>query len=189
MRTQVMSRKVSSTKMIAEAGVMIALAQVLSMITLFKMPQGGSITPASMVPIMIFALRWGMGPGTLAGISYGFLQMIFGGFVATPLQGALDYPIAFAMLGITGLASKTFLDSGKNLTKKLYIKLGMVSFIAILMRLICHVLSGVIFFSEYAGDSNPWIYSIGYNGSFLMVEFIISVVAIGLLLKPISKIK
>lgn len=49
----------SKTRMIAEAGVAIAIAQVLSFITLFHMPQGGSIKAASMVPLMIFAYRWG----------------------------------------------------------------------------------------------------------------------------------
>jgi len=179
----------TSTRMLSEAGVMIALAQVLSMITLFKMPQGGSVTPASMVPIMIFAIRWGVGPGVIAGVAYGFLQMIFGGYVLTPIQGALDYPVALAMLGLVGMVSKSFLNEGKNISKAMYNKIGLFSFLAIFGRLSCHVLSGVVFFSEYAEDANPWIYSLMYNGSFLLVEYIISVIVLFILIKPISKIK
>ena len=65
----------SKTRMIAEAGVAIAIAQVLSFITLFHMPQGGSIKAASMVPLMIFAYRWGGARGILAGVVYGILHL------------------------------------------------------------------------------------------------------------------
>ena len=56
-----------STKMIAEGGVMLALAFILGRITLFKMPQGGSITAGQMIPLIIFAIRHGAGPGILVG--------------------------------------------------------------------------------------------------------------------------
>ena len=51
-------------RMLCEAAIMIALAQVLSYIKLMELPNGGSLTPA-MFPIILFAVRWGLGPGLM----------------------------------------------------------------------------------------------------------------------------
>lgn len=183
------SKSKFSTKMLAEAGIMLALAQVLSMIELFKLPQGGTVTPGSMVPIIIFALRWGFGPGVLVGIVFGFMQMLFGGYVLVPIQGLLDYPLAYGVLGAIGIFHNYYEQITKETAKKSYIMLGIGTVVVIAIRLMCHVVSGVVFFSEYAEGMNPWLYSFGYNGTFLGIEMIISVVVLMLLLKPISKIK
>ena len=68
----------SKTRMLAEAGVAIAIAQVLSFITIFHMPQGGSIKAAALVPLMIYAYRWGGARGIFAGVVYGILHFILG---------------------------------------------------------------------------------------------------------------
>lgn len=178
----------NTTRILAEAGIMMALAQVLSLVTFFKMPQGGSVTAASMVPILLFVLRWGAKPGILVGVGFGFMQLIFGGYVLVPIQGALDYPIAYACLAIAGIASHHFKNVGSREGFKSYIIVGLAIFMAIFARCMCHVLSGVIFFSEYAGEMNPWLYSLGYNGTFLAVEFVISLIVLYLIAKPISKL-
>lgn len=183
------SKSKFSTKMLAEAGIMLALAQVLSMIELFKLPQGGTVTPGSMVPIIIFALRWGFGPGVLVGIVYGIMQMLLGGYVLVPIQALLDYPLAYGALGVMGILHNYYEQITEANAKKSYIVICIGTAIVIAIKLMCHVVSGVVFFSEYAGDMNPWLYSIGYNGSFLGVELIITVIVLTLLLKPISKIK
>lgn len=178
----------NTTRMLAEAGIMMALAQVLSMVTFFKMPQGGSVTAASMVPILLFIFRWGVKPGILVGTGFGFMQLIFGGYVLVPIQGALDYPIAYACLAIAGFASRYFRNIGSKDDVKSYVMVGIATFLAIFARCMFHVLSGVIFFSEYAGETNPWLYSIGYNGTFLAAEFVLSLIVLYLLAKPISKL-
>ena len=70
--------KNTNVRMLVEAGVMIALAQVLSYVVIYQMPQGGSVTAGSMVPILLFAVRWGTAQGLLAGAVYGILQFILG---------------------------------------------------------------------------------------------------------------
>ena len=178
------SKTVWSTKMLALGAVCMALSNVLSMIKLFDMPQGGSITPASMLPLMLFAYVYGVGPGMTVGAVYGVMQfMIEPHFLSVP-QMLLDYPIAFAMVGLAGLFSK-------NENRALGLSLGVV--LGSLGRFVAAVLSGVVFFAEYAGDQNPWVYSIGYNGAYMLPECIICVVlalAVGLrLTQQLSKAK
>lgn len=171
-----------SVRMLTEAGVMLALAFVLGRIALFKMPQGGSITAGQMIPLIIFAIRYGAGPGIMVGAVYGILDMLFGGSIYHPVQALLDYPVAYGCLGLVGFFSKPFLETHN---------IGAVikgTFIGVFGRFICHVLTGVIFFGSYAPEGqNPWIYSILYNGSFLLVEFIITIVILVVLKNFIRK--
>ena len=67
------------------------------------------------------------------------------------------------------------------------VKMALGISLAVIGRMIAHTLSGVIFFAEYAGDMNPWLYSIGYNASFLLPELLISVIIIILIWKPINR--
>ena len=167
-------KTVWNTKMMAMGAVCIALSSVLSMIKIWKMPQGGSITAASMLPLMLFSYVYGMGPGCLVGALYGVLQFIIEPYFLSLPQMLLDYPIAFGMMGLAGLFSK--MDN-----ENLGLTVGVV--LASVGRFVAAVLSGVIFFAEYAGDQNPWVYSIVYNGSYMLPECIICVVlclAVGL---------
>lgn len=145
----------SKTRMIAEAGVAIAIAQVLSFITLFHMPQGGSIKAASLVPLMIFAYRWGGTRGIWAGVVYGVLHFLLG-FKSSIhyLSIILDYLVAYGAIGVCGY----FKD---NIT-------GIVSgsIVAIALRWFTSVTSGAVVFASYAPQGqNPWIYSMIYNAS------------------------
>ena len=178
------SKTVWSTRMLALGAVCMALSNVLSMIKLFDMPQGASITPASMLPLMLFAYVYGVGPGMTVGAVYGVMQFIIEPYFLSVPQMLLDYPIAFAMVGLAGLFSK-------NENRALGLSLGVV--LGSLGRFVAAVLSGVVFFAEYAGDQNPWVYSIGYNGAYMLPECIICVVlalAVGLrLTQQLSKAK
>ena len=166
-----------TTRMLAEAGIMIAAAQMLSYIKVFEAPQGGSVTAGSMVPIIIFALRWGLRPGLITGTAYGVLQMLLGGiFSMNPLSIVLDYLLAFGLLGIAG-------SFGKKLTNVL-----MGTFAAIFARFICHLLSGVLVWAAYAPpEMNPWVYSAIYNGTYLLPELVITLIIVAALYKPIIK--
>ncbi len=178
------SKTVWSTRMLALGAVCMALSNVLSMIKLFDMPQGGSVTPASMLPLMLFAYVYGVGPGMTVGAVYGVMQFMIEPYFLSVPQMLLDYPIAFAMVGLAGLFSK-------NENRALGLSLGVV--LGSLGRFVAAVLSGVVFFAEYAGDQNPWVYSIGYNGAYMLPECIICVVlalAVGLrLTQQLSKAK
>ena len=126
---------------------------------IFRMPQGGSIT-LEMAPLLFFAYRHGFKWGAGAGAMSGLLQMLFGGYIAHPVQAILDYPLAFACMGAAGLFRRQPV-------------LGAMA--AGGLRLFCHVLSGVIFFGSYAPEGeNPWIYSTVYNAGYMIPALILS---------------
>ena len=156
-----------TTRMLANAALCIALAFVLSYIRLYKLPQGGSITLASMLPIFLFAYAYGVAPGMLVGAAYGILQFIQDAYFVHPVELLLDYPLAFALLGLAGLASR-FSD-----------KWGMIPGIILgtFGRFVCAFLSGVIFFGMYAPEGQSvLVYSAVYNGFSLIPEAIICIV-------------
>ncbi|MCQ4921838.1 energy-coupled thiamine transporter ThiT [Tissierella carlieri] len=170
-------------KMLTEGGMMIALATILSYIKVYEAPMGGSVTAGSMIPIILFAIRWGLIPGLAIGSTYGILQFILKPYFYHPIQFILDYPLAFGLLGLAGIA---YYIKDKNSFKG-YLNVFLAVFIGILGRMISHVLSGVVFFAEYAGDKNPWIYSIEYNAYYLVPELIISCIVIAIIWKPLNK--
>ena len=156
-----------TTRMLANAALCIALAFVLSYIRLYKLPQGGSITLASMLPIFLFAYAYGVSPGMLVGAAFGILQFIQDAYFVHPIELLLDYPLAFAMLGLAGLANR-FSD-----------KWGMIPGIILgtFGRFVCAFLSGVIFFGMYAPEGQSvLVYSAVYNGFYLIPEAIICIV-------------
>lgn len=155
-----------TTRMMANASLCIALAFILSYVKLYEMPQGGSVTLASMLPIFMFAYAYGVAPGLMIGFAYGLLQFVQGGWFVHPVQFLLDYPLAFAMLGFTGIA------------RKLPDSWGMIPGILLgtFMRFLCAFLTGVFFWGEGAGDQNLLIYSAVYNGTYLIPETIICLV-------------
>ena len=155
---------------LAEAGMLIALATVLSFIKVFTLPQGGSVTAASMVPILLFAIRWGPGPGVLAGAAYGLVQLWVEPFILHPTQVVLDYPLAFGLLGLSG-----FLPARPALG----VMTGMVG------RFLSHWLSGFIFFAAYAGDQHPVLYSAIYNGSYLLPELAVSALLVTIIARAL----
>ena len=156
-----------TARMLAKGSHLNRLSTLLSFITLYKMPQGGSITLASMLPMFLFAYAYGVGPGMLVGAAYGFVQFLQGGlYFVHPVELLLDYPLAFAMLGLAGLSNK-FSDQW-----------GMIPGIILgtFGRFVCAFLSGLIFFGMYAPEGqNVVIYSMVYNGLYLVPEAIICI--------------
>lgn len=154
------SRQKWTTRMMANASLCIALAFILSYVKLYEMPQGGSVTLASMLPIFMFAYAYGVAPGLMIGFAYGLLQFVQGGWFVHPVQFLLDYPLAFAMLGFCGVA------------RRLPDSWGMIPGILLgtVLRFFCAFLTGVFFWGEGAGDQNVLIYSAVYNGTYLIPE-------------------
>lgn len=166
--------------MLVEGAMMIAIATVLSFIKVLDMPYGGSVTAGSMVPILIYAYRWGGTQGILAGAVYGIIQFMMGPYAAHPISILLDYPIAFGVLGIMGFVAHKTED-----VKKIFIGV----FVAILGRFVAHFLSGVIFFGMYAPEGmSPILYSAGYNAAYLVPEMIISMIVFALIYKQLNKL-
>ena len=136
----------------------LALAFVLSYIKLFEMPQGGSITPASMLPIILFSYIYGYKKGLVLGLAYGILNIIQGAYIVHWAQFILDYLFAFTVIGIGGICRKHIAWS---------------VLLSAAGRFLFAVISGVVFFAEYAGEQNALIYSLVYNASYLIPEVII----------------
>lgn len=144
------------TKMLVYGALSIAISFVLSYIRFYHWPQGGSITPASMLPLFIFAYYYGPGPGVIVGMAYGFLQLIQDPFIVQWVQVLLDYPLAFGALGLAGFFRKN-------------LSLGIL--VGGFGRFFSHFLSGVFFFASYAPKGmSPIVYSLLVNGSIIGVE-------------------
>lgn len=169
------------------SAVFIALASVLSFIKVYKMPMGGSVTLFSMLPIVMLSFMLGVKKGLVAAFCYSLLQLLFGitmdglfGWGLTPaaLIGTifLDYIIPFTALGLSAVF-------GKNNIFKMICGITLALFI----RFVCHFLSGVIIFGVFAsGDS--WIYSLTYNGSYMLPELVITLIG-AVLLFSVPQIK
>ena len=144
---------------IAYAAMCVAMSFILSCIKLFTMPQGGTITPASLLPMMVYTAAFGPARGLVVGCAYGLLQLFQGAYVIHPMQMLVDYPMAFGALALGGFAN--YIKMPERLKLPAAVVLGYIG------RYIMAVLSGVIFFAEYAGDQGALIYSLVYNISYL----------------------
>lgn len=158
-----------TTKKIVYGGMCVALSFILSYIRIYNMPQGGSITLASMFPIILYAMIFGTTPGIIAGIAYGFLQLIQEPSVVHWAQLLLDYPLAYGVLGFAGITPK-FISNLK-------LRTTLAISIAIFGRGLMHFLSGVIFYAEWTPEGmSTFTYSLIYNASYIIPELIITVI-------------
>ena len=162
------------SRCIALAGITVALSFALSYIKLFSMPQGGSVTLASLLPVMLFAYVYGPKKGIFVGFIYGSLQAMQDPYLIHPAQFLLDYPVAFAAVGLAGVFNKVKVFD--NLPQ---VKFALGAIVAGAFRFISHVFSGVFAFGADAGGQNLWAYSTAYN-SFVFVDIAI-VIAVGAL--------
>ncbi len=160
------------SRKIAYASMVIAISFVLSYIRLWRMPQGGSITLLSMLPVIAYSVAVGPMQGFLVGCAYGLLQLLQDMYVIHPMQMLLDYPLGFGALALGGLV--TFMNVPKKWKLPIAIVLGCAG------RLLMSTLSGVVFFSEYAEGSGhgPLVYSLIYNGSYIGVEALITIAVV-----------
>lgn len=140
--------KQMTTRELAYAAICIAMSFALSYIRFFTLPQSGSITLASMLPIMLFSYMFGIKKGVVVGLIYGLLQAVQDPWIIHPAQFFLDYPIAFGMIGFTGL----FHELG-FFKKKPIVAFSLGATVAVSLRYLCHALSGIFAFATYAYDN------------------------------------
>lgn len=149
-----------NSRTLAIAAMCVAISFVLSCIRLFRMPQGGSITVVSMLPLTLFCVAFGPLQGLVAGCAYGLLQLIQDMYVIHPLQLLVDYPFAFGAMALSGFVCYL------PIKDSLKLPLGVV--LATIGRYIMAVISGAVFFAEYApADQGALVYSLIYNISYL----------------------
>ncbi len=156
-------KKLFDTKTLVMGSLCLGLAFILSFIKLWEMPQGGSITLASALPIILFGYIYGWKPGFIVAFTYSILQMIQSpGYVMNIPQALLDYVIAFTILGIAGCFRKN-------------IFLGTIS--AYVLRYFAHVVAGLIWYQQYNATSfSGTAYCFLYNLVFLLPELCICLV-------------
>ena len=169
-------------RMLCEGAILLAMGLVLNALKLFQFPNGGSVDLA-MIPIFFFAIRWGVGPGLLVGFVFGLLQMFIDGAIAWGWQSLLlDYLVAFTPLGLAGLFR--------------YRRGGIFAgtLLGCTLRFIVHYISGVTIYAIVAPTelfnitfTEPWMYSLAYNGSYMLVDTVICLVVFALLYNPLRK--
>lgn len=168
------AKSTNRVKVLVECAVMVALATVLSLIKLYELPYGGSVTAASMLPILIIAYRHGTGVGLGTALVYGVIQQLLSlktlGYVSTWQSTVavimLDYVVAFAVIGLGGI----FRKKGRSAASAIL----WGGFFVCILRYICHVISGA---TVWAGISIPTkaalIFSLSYNATYMIPETII----------------
>lgn len=182
-------KKQNTTLILVECALMIAMSTVLAMLKIIELPQGGAVTCASMVPIVILSFRHGPKWGLTAAFAQSLLQMIIKfdappakTFLAFALVILLDYVIAFTAIGSASIFGKPF--------KNRIVSVGVGAFCVSVLRFLCSFLSGIVNWGSYAPQGTPvWLYSLTYNGSYMIPEAIITVVVSILLIQVLDRIE
>ena len=164
----------NAVRAMIEGATMVAYAEILGTFPkLWRMPQGGSVT-LMMLPIVIYALRWGLGQGLLAGLALGLLDIVMGdGFIAIGWQSVLgDYVVALTALGLAGIGHKKGLPG---------VIVGSIA--GCLGRFVSIWVTGATLWGEYMPETflgltmtNEWFYSFLYNGITVGVSGLVTVV-------------
>jgi len=165
------SKSRENLRALVESSLLVAIGFALSYVTPFRLPWGGSVTPLSMLPILMIGIRHGLKWGLLGGVVYACLQMIqqfwppptgtVQGYIAVVM---LDYLVAFTVLGLSGLFR------GK--------KYGLLiaAPLCLSLRFLSHFISGIIVWGVYADNMPVWLYSLTYNGSYMVPEIILTTI-------------
>lgn len=177
-------QKQTNTQRLVESGVLLAVATVLSFIKFVPLPQGGSVTLCSMLPLVLLGYKYGPKWGGFCGLTYGAIEILMG-FAPPPAQGLLtlfleimlDYLLAWACVGfLSGIMGRT--------CKKMTTAIVLGAVFGIFGRYLCSVLSGVLIWGAYAPEGQSiWVYSIVYNGTWAFPEMGLTAVAGGVLSK------
>lgn len=163
------NRKLLTTKQLVYSAVAIALAMVCSMIKFANLPMGGSVTLFSMLFITLIGYWYGPSVGLMTAVAYGLLQFVIEPIFYTLPQMLVDYPLAFGALGLSGFFYK----------KKYGLQIGYVA--GVIGRYIFAVISGFIFFGQYAPEGTPAIvYSLTYNATYIVPEAIATLIIISI---------
>ncbi len=183
-QSAVSAGKKTNVKRLVLTAVLIGLATVLSLIKVYQLPLGGSITLLSMLPIALISIEYGISWGLVGAFAYSLIQFGFGigeglfGWGLSPVALiaciVLDYILAYTAIGVAGV----FRKKGT---------VGIISgvAIAIALRFVFHLLSGALIFDIWMPEewSNPWLYSVVYNGSYMLPELIFTVIGSVVLFK------
>ena len=175
-----MTKTHKSVRALVEGAILIALAEVLSFLPLYRLPWGGSIDFA-MLPILLFCIRWGFGPGMLAATAHAILQTLFEGGIAIGWQSIIgDFLVAYMVLGLAGIFRGKWLPG---------------TVVACVARFLVHYVVGATIWAEYMPENffgmtmtTPWIYSALYNGAYMLPDMVLCLILFFLMCRtPLKK--
>ncbi|WP_238483767.1 energy-coupled thiamine transporter ThiT [Anaerosporobacter faecicola] len=158
------SKKIQ-TKQLVFASVSMALALVTSFIKFVDLPFGGSATLFSMFFICFIGYLYGAKIGVMTGIAYGFLQLVIDPSIYHPIQLLLDFPVAFGLLGLSGVFNKS--------------KYGLLKgyILGVFGRYVAHAISGYVFFGQWAPEGQTALgYTITYNATYILPEALVTMI-------------
>ena len=169
---------------LSEFSVMLALSVVLSFIEIWKMPMGGGITLLSMLPVCLIAVKYGVRGALPTAFLYSVIQFAIGFssgnvfvYCVTPFTWIMcmlfDYIVPYTVLGFSGILRKSFGNA------------GIVSGIALMIgiRFVCHYITGVVIWGQWAENMSPYLYSLAYNGQYMLPECIFTCIGAGIIIK------
>ena len=161
---------------LTEGAILIALAEILSLLPFYRFPWGGSVDLA-MLPVILYCVRWGFGPGMVAATAHAIIQTLLEGGIAIGWQSIVgDFLLAYMVLGLAGLFRGKFVPA---------------TLIACVARFLVHYVVGATIWAEYMPESffgmtmtTPWFYSLLYNGAYMFLDMALCLVVFALLAKP-----
>ncbi len=182
----------SKLLMLIEIAIFAAIAIILDLfckiaLPLKYWPQGGSISIAT-IAVFIVAFRWGVKAGAASGLLFGILQLLTGEQYFSVFQAFLDYILAFSVLGLAGLFSKQVMLF-RHQNDRRWISYAIVGIVfSSILRLICHIVSGFLFFKSYVPAGTPvWEYMITYNVGYMAPSILVTCIVFILLVKALPK--
>ncbi len=177
----------TNTRCLAEGGICVAMAIALSYLKIPIMDGfggfGGSIDFV-MIPLIVFAVRWGMGWGIGAGLVFGTLKFFLGGKAIDWVSIIFDYAVAYAFVGFAGIF------------KRKYAQMPVAALVGCLARFLIHFISGMTVYAKYVPEEfmgvtgiTPFVYSVLYNGTYMLPNTVIAIVICALLIPVMKRIK
>ena len=161
-----------SAKIISRTALVIAMTSVINQIHVFMLPQGGEVSLGTMIPLILLSYCFGWRITLLAGFICGIIALMINPYFYHPVQVLLDYPLPYMAMAVVGLFKQRIL-------------LGTT--VAYALKYVFHIISGVVFFASYAPEGTPaLVYSLVYNGSFVIPDWLICCLILHFL--PIERI-
>ena len=171
-----------TTKKLTNSALMIALAQVLSLFAVFNGINGGDVTIGGAVPIIIVSFMYSTRWGVFTALVSTLVNMLLKGVITTlpadfgtyALMLILDYVLAFGVIGLAGFFERKLGNTKASMVAS--------AVIVNVLRFVCHFISGIVLWGSFAPDGQPvWLYSLLYNGGYMLPETVITAVLIALL--------
>lgn len=180
-------RDIIRTKDLTYGAICLATSYALSFLGI-GLPYGGTVTIASVLPVMLYCYYFGFLKGLVVTVAYTILQFFQSPYIVHPMSAVLDYVIPYLSLIFLGVFSyrqtryNKVTAEGKHVLKAhIPFFIGVACYFC--LRYFSHILSGVIFYGEYIAwegafwQDHLWAYSFAYNGVFLIPDTLITVAA------------